>query len=756
MITDRAIKRKEEDILGRFPFVEKLSKALYDWKEEDSLVISLTGKWGTGKSSIINLVKEYIEKDKSEDKPTVIDFNPWMFSNINNLSSQFFNELSKELNIQNDSEHDKKLAKKISLYSDLLNIFPTTNNILSLSPLLTMILGVLGISISKLIDIFNISETVIQITFYVIGIISLLAGLLKQVSNILIKKADVKIKSISEIKKEISDIMKTRTKKLVIVIDDIDRLTPDEIKEMFKLVRVNADFPKTIYILAFDKEIIERSLETKSIINGKSYIDKIVQVNFDIPRVVNDKIQRLLFQELDNIFLNIPQSSKEYFDQQYWIKIYNSGYKHLFRTLRDVKRYMNSLEFNMSLVFKENSIEINPIDFFAIEAIRVFYPSFFDILKNNKDLFTMTTSDSSLIFLDETKKKESAKQEFQEIIEFLEIKNEDTIVKLICNLFPDLGNAYKCRNLSSDNNYSKKRKDLNVCSPVHFDTYFSLIPGGDEKEVSQFKIDSFIKNCDNCSNLEKSILKFIEDGKLRSFLERFWDYVNDEEKIDSSKIKNIIQAFFNTSDNLGFQDVGFFGSPPSVYMSGIIRDLLHRFEIKERFSILAEVIEKSTSLSLPIAIVSYEVHLSKEKDKNSDFSEEMLTRLKGLCVNRIEACEPEQYLVNLDELPSVLHSWNDWSDGIEFEKFINFVKGDVNKLLDFVDKFFKISTSNIDKRFSVKQNKILSLNQLSDFISPQYIVEKFEVEKQNNSNFYNDNKDLIEKTLDNIKNKNRY
>ncbi|MCF7859867.1 MAG: KAP family NTPase [Candidatus Cloacimonetes bacterium] len=405
MINDRAIKRKEEDVLGRYPFVEKLSKALYDWREEESLVISLTGKWGTGKSSIINLVKEYIEEDKLDEKPTVIDFNPWMFSNIHNLSSQFFNELAKELNIKNDSEKDKQLAKKISLYSDLLNIFPSTKQIFSLSSLLTMILGILGVSLSKLIDIFNISETAIQGTFYILGIVSLLAGLLKQVSNILIKKVDVKKKSISGIKNDISDIMKKRDKKLVIIIDDIDRLTPEEVKEMFKLVRVNADFPNTIYVLAYDREIIEKCINIKDITDGKSYIDKIVQVNFDIPRISHNKIANYLFQELNRVLSLLPKSYEDYFEIEYWSKTYHSGYKLLFKTLRDVKRYISSLEFNLSLMCKKGSIEVNPIDFIAIEAIRVFSSVFYGQLKNQKELFTMGKSELFDLLGDESKRK---------------------------------------------------------------------------------------------------------------------------------------------------------------------------------------------------------------------------------------------------------------------------------------------------------------------------------------------------------------
>ena len=493
-INDRPIDSKDEDFLGRYPFAAKLSKALYDWKEEESLVISLTGKWGSGKSSVFNLVRENIKTDKSDTKPTIINFNPWMFSNINNLSNQFFNELAKELNIKNNSKKDKKLAEKILYYSELLNIIPSDQNILNIGSILAIGFGVFGIVFSDLIGILNLSTNTVKIMFFAASILSLIAGLLRKISDIFKYKAKLSTKSINSLKKEIHKSLRERNKKLVIFIDDIDRLTPEEIKEIFKLIRVNADFPNTIYVLAYDNEIIERSIETKGSPDGKSYIDKIVQVNFDLPRISNDKVSKYLFLELNRVLSLLPKSYENYFDKEYWSKTYHSGYKYFFKTLRDVKRYISSLEFNLSLLYKENSMEVNPIDFIAIEAIRVFSPSFYSNLKIHKELFAEPFSGLSNLLDDESKKKELAKIQFQNIIELVKDQNKENVKSLIFHLFPDLGKACNGNISFISDNYTDWRRNLNVCSPIHFDTYFSLVPGGDEDEISQFKIDKFIKS----------------------------------------------------------------------------------------------------------------------------------------------------------------------------------------------------------------------------------------------------------------------
>ena len=91
---DSPIKSKKEDLLNRYQFASSLGKALLEWKNEDGIVVGLYGKWGSGKSSVINLAVEYIEtetkkkKYKKQDKPVIIKFNPWNFTEQNHLLSQ--------------------------------------------------------------------------------------------------------------------------------------------------------------------------------------------------------------------------------------------------------------------------------------------------------------------------------------------------------------------------------------------------------------------------------------------------------------------------------------------------------------------------------------------------------------------------------------------------------------------------------------------------------------------------------------------
>ena len=123
-IYEKPIETEKDDFLGRKRFSQHLGKALLDWKEKESLVIAIYGEWGSGKSSVINLASENIEKSDYKNKPTIIEFNPWIFSEENSLGEHFFNEIAKELEIKNDTDKDKNIAKKLKFYANLLSLSP--------------------------------------------------------------------------------------------------------------------------------------------------------------------------------------------------------------------------------------------------------------------------------------------------------------------------------------------------------------------------------------------------------------------------------------------------------------------------------------------------------------------------------------------------------------------------------------------------------------------------------------------------------
>lgn len=99
-IYDKPIETEKDDFLGRKRFSQQLGKALLDWKEKEGLIIAIYGEWGLGKSSVINLASESIKKSDRENKPPIIEFNPWIFSEKDNLGEHFFMKSQKNWKLE--------------------------------------------------------------------------------------------------------------------------------------------------------------------------------------------------------------------------------------------------------------------------------------------------------------------------------------------------------------------------------------------------------------------------------------------------------------------------------------------------------------------------------------------------------------------------------------------------------------------------------------------------------------------------------
>lgn len=106
---DIAIKNENGDVLNRGNFAEKLAKSIIDYSEPYPLTIGLTGSWGSGKTSIINLTLNYIKKTQPHGNYIIVHFNPWFFSNQKNLFLQFFKQI---INVLKNKEKEKESIVK--------------------------------------------------------------------------------------------------------------------------------------------------------------------------------------------------------------------------------------------------------------------------------------------------------------------------------------------------------------------------------------------------------------------------------------------------------------------------------------------------------------------------------------------------------------------------------------------------------------------------------------------------------------------
>lgn len=386
MIPDDPISSKENDLLHRYPLAARIAGMLNNFKADQSIVIGIEGDWGSGKTSFINLILEELSQNTNQ----VIRFNPWNFSDQNELIKDFFNSIINSIK-SSDDQHGEKKAKEIRHYSEKL----LKHSDFHFAP---------EISFLKVFK-FKLGEWS------------------KRRSDEPLEKQ----------KASVNALLKKLEKRIVIVIDDIDRLDSNETKLIFKLVKITGNFSNTIFILAYDRRrVCERIKENG--VEGEEYLKKIIQVSFGLPIPDSKDLVKILTTDLDKTIQGIDE---KYWDDVRWGNLFHGGFKEIFPNVRDIKRFISGLGLDLEIVGKD---EINPIDFIGIEAIHVVAPETYIIIRNEKAAFINTGK--YYFGHDEAKEKEERKKICEEAVVKSPEPIREHIRGIIRQLFPQVDGIY--------------------------------------------------------------------------------------------------------------------------------------------------------------------------------------------------------------------------------------------------------------------------------------------------------------------------
>ncbi|MCA9385937.1 hypothetical protein KC717_04790, partial [Candidatus Dojkabacteria bacterium] len=574
-------------------------------------------------------------------------------------------------------------------------------------------------------------------------------------SDFFTKKYLATQKSITELKREIKEELSNRNKKIIITVDDIDRLNQSEIKQIFRLIRINGDFPNTIYLIAFDRKIVEENLEEQIGVSGKDYLNKIVQVHFDVPFVKPSKISTFLFKELDRILGILPEGAQKYFgkDDSYWTNVYHSGFKDFFKNIRDVKRFASSLGFNISQMYQGNVMEVNPIDFIAIEAIRVFAPDFYSFMCDKNPLFTSTDRTGQ-----NTRDDNPRKEEIEKGLRALPSETKKIVLKLLKRLFPQVDGIFRYGYSTFGHEWqSSWSNSLRICSTNNFDSYFTLIPGGDEDELSQFEIEEILNKADSVDGFEQILREYIEKKKIRKVLQRMQDFTDDQSRISQEHANNVVQALFNISDDLPEEKVGMWDFGIDMDLMRIIYQLFKREEDKNKnFKVLKKAITLSKGLFGPVQGISLESSRKKEGKGSDEFvvPEDKIEELQRLCLEKINGTDINDLLKNKNLL-YILYRWKEWDNKDNVKVFIEKIENDNQKLISLVVKFISESRSQRIGEYGVKILKKFDYNSLANFLDLDLVKTKLEEIKIQNSLEYRKDKETIDLFLNNFDKKDK-
>lgn len=335
---DNPILDSTADLLGRAGIAESFAGQVLALDASEGAAVGVFGPWGSGKTSFINLARRTFE---SEDVP-VLDFNPWMFSGAEQLVGRFFSELSAEMGEENG----------LSEIGEAFRKFGAAFN------------AVAGVA-SALLAVPQIGEIVKNIT---------------EAAN-----ATAHPESIVALRKKIESTLRQRDSRVIVFLDDVDRLSGPEIREVFKLVRLTASFPNLVYIVACDRRRVEKALKERGL-PGRDYLEKIIQFPFNLPETPRSAIREEAHAAIDSIKTRGP------FDVGRHSDIFLRIVEPLLQTMRDIRRY--EIAVRSATENLEGRVEL--ADVFGLEAVRLFLPDVFRRVHGAVDILTVT-SDNKLI-----------------------------------------------------------------------------------------------------------------------------------------------------------------------------------------------------------------------------------------------------------------------------------------------------------------------------------------------------------------------
>lgn len=686
-IPDEPASSIKDDKLGRANFAMKLAQVLHEWEREESIVVGLYGTWGSGKTSLVNMILEQIQQLSTQDsisgeKPTftgrfrnyfrpsldssdrvesssssedqqgpiIVHFNPWYFSNTDELLQAFFAQVFAAISSRS-AKFRRFIEKRLKSYGTALE---KTEKLPAVGGFMSGVGGFLNIAIRE--------------------------------------------ESLSDSREKLNEAFRDLERKVIIVIDDLDRLRQAEIRQMLQVVKLNANFPNTIYLLAADREVIEKSLETEQGISGRDYLEKIVQAGFDIPPIDPSYISDLLTEEISRALAGYEGP----IDNRRWADIYQGGFRNFFLNLRDVKRFLSSLSFNYLLV----SSEINIEDFICLEALRVFVPEVYETIAENKRLFT-----SFWVW----GKRDELRPLFDEIF-----AQGDSYAEICRNiaiaLFPQINFVYYSTAYSPEY-LNLWRKAKRICVPENFDVYFMLgVPVG---EISQAELAQLRTDARDYQQLKTIFQNIVESGRYRRLLEKL-DNTLDE--LDAVAAQNLCTLLLELGDELPDEPTGFLDVGPGWLVARLIYRLLWKMGEGERCEWLKEQIISNASLYTVLQQLS--IAESKLEGKEEDeiiFNDACLQELKQASVSRIESEANAKLLEPVRNLNFILTTWRDWaatSDNLR--AYVQHMIQTPDRAVTFLTGFLGRVDSYTGNTHSVTWR--INLQELEQFIDPHQLV----------------------------------
>lgn len=463
---DLAIQDKSEDKLERQELIENLAKII---KTSDigspCYRICLQGKWGEGKTSVINLLKQNLKYQKDL---VFLDADPWFYNDINSAQKGML----------------RNLANNIS------NQYPYNNANKEMEEYLYCLAGEVGQNIIGLKIPMSIEED-----------------------------------SLSIKKEKISEYITKTNKKFVVIFDDLDRLSMEDLKVIFKTIMSLESIKGLILILPIDIECVSKK------IGSKDFLEKIFTIILPLPKISHTQYQSILEEYL----IQTSPALKEDLDKPEFVFFTNLS---KFTTIRNIKRFTNVFK----MFYQALNVETNTLDLLCITYLYLFFNDVYEDIWHNRHIYMGFYKNGFMSLMSE---KIDYKNYFETMLRKYGYQDQEDIISILSKIAPKF--------VYNDKHFYRGEDKKSITSSEHFDKYFLLKASSNDMLYKE--IEYHIRIWQGAKDPKEEILMFIKENlnKLTIFFKKLQDITISRkllEQIISIYADQIIFELGQTSYNI--------------------------------------------------------------------------------------------------------------------------------------------------------------------------------------------------------------
>lgn len=792
---DLPIKNINDDLFNRASFAKNIADIIYNLEkskiEDQGIVFGLNGSWGSGKSSLINLIKgDLIQKGyqfPSNKKIPNIYSRIWKAVLICIIFSFNFSQFLLEFDVV---EHFFD-ALPFLYYALICNPFVIwvlkiflAILVIFLKPFeFTFIRSVLKHGIEQYRKSFRHEKTLerqiildfnpwnncneqsilknffnlISNYLFSIGEIETQRTIQKYASKILHKCSNGFIdieydQNDSNLKESISTSLKKSNKRFIIFIDDLDRLSSAEIVLIFKIIKSIANLPNIIYFLSYDEAIVSQALNDYHKEHGHDFLDKIIQVSFEMPICTKNSLDKYLKKELEKMFDDTGYSDEAWKQKykDYWSYVFSKDFVSLFNNARDVKRFVNT--FNVTFT-DDIAKEVNIVDFWFITAIKLFFPELNNFIKMNEEYLTQKIPNEDVEHIQEI---------FNNILN-KECPNRNLrnfLYNTMLTVFPSLECIEKKFQTVDFYDDKTRMSSGRICCAEHFDKYF-MYDVGDIIFTNTY-ISNEIDRAKNKDKFAEDLYKLDSKRELKNFLEKLEDFIDTN--IDINTRKNIINTLFENGDYYNLYDDGFLERNINVVIERVIYQILELKDanpisiLRESFSVEKSLMPALTYIWLinNMIINKQSVEYANETEYNY-YSDLIIKAIKEWADNDLHNKDAVEKpfngrLIEHRDAGYLLNYWQQNEKENDLKNYIYEITKTNSGLLKFIDKLKSESRTTTSTGYKVT-NLVHGYN-LKPFFNDLDALKR-RLQKINKSLLTTDEITILDMTLNGIDNRER-